>query len=702
MNNKLKFAAGLLGLVIVAGGAAYYGLMGQSDETLLTALNSRGISYENVAKDANGTLNFIKPTLDIGQATPIALGSLTALKARTGYDLIIENLELPLEIVDAKLTLPHMEIKALEFVDKIDATPNGLPTQNFLAPFLHDKAASIRFEKPSISWSFIFNDATFTPHLQIDEILFDSIKQGKITHFHNTGIHLSVNASSEFYDRRTPHFGNLIESTLEKQQIQDFDLKRFLEVLFLATENPDAPFEEIYSSMKIENFQFQSWSNMIQYSNLRASAGKVRSVEKAPVKIFQEIIALQDLLTGEYNWQNDSRIPTFYDNVVLLIKMFGEQEIIAENILQKQMIAAFDTITATIAQVRAHMKGETFDVGYNDVRILNNKVEAQIGKVEMHDFAYLRLVNSLHAFFKTVSEYQGAIGQEDGMSEKAALSLALNMIPQFGVFSIEDFHIKGTDNNELKDMIGEWSIARIALTNSYDFDQALVPTSSAIEFKNISIPANVMDLASFQTPQLRIAGCLLKDEDINISLYLKGEWNQKTKTVTFADNFYEDNMIGKVRLLAQFGNVPEHFFSLTPLPTEEDAKKLSFQNLQLSYDPQGKETVIWECIAQGFGTVSTSLQLQAAAALQMGMIPGMIIPAEERELQQKIIPLIKEAITFIQQGGKIAFSLKAPTDQGLRFDELETEANKKGNPFNLFDLEAIHTAPDSKTETAPQ
>jgi len=685
MRKKLGLFALFVAIVAVAGGAFYYWFGTKYDEEFLAALAARGVTYEKIEENESGMLTFVNPKLDVGLSEPLVLGKFTALKAQTGYDVTIENLDISLALgfadADVKLTLPVMEIKAMEFADKIDKTGNGLATAAYLSPFLHDKAASIRLENVNLSTDFIFGDYFIAPTYTVGEILLENIEQGKMASYSNKDITFSLFTGTE-----------TVTAKIASIELKDFNLGRTLEFNFLAVENPEAPFEEIYSSLEMKDYQVSQLNGtQTKYDRLWASSGKMRGAKKAPAMFFKELFALQDLFTKEVNWKEERRHIALIEDVIALIAMIGEQESVAEGMSMTQFMPEIgQMLSINVAQVWSNLKAKTMDFSYHDMKISTDMVDVEIGKIAVEDFSHTRLIDGLSEFLRN-----GARFSTGEIKEQELVTFALGLIPHFTKFTIEDFHLADADKNPYKDMIGEWSFKQIALTNAYGFEQALIPTSLEFEIKDISLPAQIyreMAASSPASPAYDGLVCLLEGkESVDMFYKIKADWDRETQILDISEISFGNNIAGKIRLPLKFGNVPEAFFSFSPLMSEEDYQEIRLKNIEIEYDAQGHAAKLLECYGRGFGMDGESFRMYLTSTIRLAIL--MDRGGTDQEIVQKLRPLINSLTTFVEQGGKISFLVSAKNEQGVSFKELDEEVKNKGHGLNLFDASATHTAP---------
>jgi len=656
---------------------------------MLLALELRGVTYDQVVS-TDETITLVNAMLDVGGLEPVALANAYFQKAPTGYDLMLEQMEFPLGFGDVKLTLPRVEIKAWEFADKIDETENGLQTAAYLSPFLHDKAASIRLEDSRVDGQFQIGSIGISFLLTIGETSLEGVNKGKITSYQDRDIGFVINLDSKGEKeilQYLPGFvsGELVSAKLARSKMQDYDLKRFLELIFLATDDPDAPFEPIYNAMEIEDYQISQFDGAYtQYNKIRSSAFALRGLKKAPAEIVWGFVSMADLFSAQRDWENDPRLPTAIDDFFSIFAMFGEYESFVEGISQTQIIPELGQmpIKVDVARTEMHLKPDTFDVRYHDMKITTDIVDISMGKIALEDFAHRRLLDKLHSLFKTLIEKQGEIGHKAAaLSEEELIRHILGLIPRLGEFSIENFHLSGSENSPLKNMIGEWRFGRIALGNKHGFDQAIIPTSVEFEMKDLAFPMQFFDLASanVQDQMAEPLSCLLEDKEFfTFSLHLKADWDRQTQSLSFSENYYQNNLTGLLSLSAQLGNVPETLFSLNPMMREEDYQRISLRNLKLYYDPEGSDTAIVDCASKEMGVTAEALRSLAMMGVRMAVLP-------DEEIEAQIKPLREVLVDFIRDSGKLEFSLTAKDETGVPLNLLE-HVGLSLNPFDFFDI----------------
>jgi len=691
MRNKTKLWGKLLAFTVVIATA---GNALAEDENLLEHLAARGIAYENVSEEDSGALKFVGATLDVGLDKPVALNNFTAIKAQNGYDVRFEGLEIAFAGTGLKLTLPQVEIKDWEFADKIDATVNGLSTAAFLAPFFHDKAASIRFEKPHFGGNSLVAKAKMSFNFTIGETLLEGVDSGKIASYRDKDIALSlnvdpdtINVDSEATRQLLKMEGDFVNAKIARNQAQDVHLARLMEFVFLNSDNPDGPFEQVYAAAEIEDYQINQFDGMAttKYDKITVSATRMRGAKKAPFTVFQEIFALLELADKEEGKPDDERILATVVDVFSIIKMMGEQKGSIEGISQIQNNPAIGQVKIDVARVDMHLKEAGLDVSYHDMTIDTDAVDISIGAIELKDFAHIRMIEGIEQMFKIIVKQKNEESERTFKEKEDERMVAgLRVIPRFGKFSIQDFHLKGDDNFPLKDMIGEWSFDTISFKNDYAFDEALIPTSFAFELKDLAVPVYLIKELDGVDPQVNEAFfCALGDKKFaTFSMALGSEWDRQTQSLKLPNNSYNDNVTGEARMEVQLGNVPERFFSFNPMMSEAELEQISLQSLKLSYDPQGNDEKLVECMAKETGMTAQALRALAVFGLQAVVAP-------DEDIEKAIKPLREKLISFVQDGGKIELSVKAKDAAGVTFEMLDSP-RVRDNPFDLFEFELRH------------
>jgi len=683
MSKRTGLWVLVVAIVAIAGGGLYYWFEGRkAHEDFLAALAARGLTYEKIEENESGTMTFVNPKLDVGLAEPVALGSVTAAKTQAGYDLTLEHLEMPLFPGEGKFAIARTEIKALEFADKIDQTENGLVTAAILAPFLHDKAQSIHMEGVEMVRLIESDPIKLLPTLTIGEMLLENIEGGKVTSWSNKEIAFAINIDSDGQAFEASLLPNLMAAKTDQGKIQDLNLKRALEFIFMAGEDPEAEFEEIYSALEVDNYQlYQSDGGQTIYRTMRFSPGKMRAAKKAPAAVIQDFLAiLQENFAQEIGWHKDPRVPMLIDDTIALTNMIGEQESVAEGLFQKYMILGSEPLTMTTAKIETRLLPDRFDMSYHDTSIITSMIKVQIGKIALEDFAYMRMLDGLQTFL------HDALSVNAGeMEEKELAFSVLGLIPQFGQFSIEDFRLAGAQSSPIKEQIGEWSVEHIRLTNGYDFEQAVIPTAIEFEIKDLAVPAHIYRQIAEQAKPFDVLTCLLEGKNhVHMNYKIKTQWDEATQSLNFSDIIYGSNIVGTVAMSAQLSKIPPEFFSLTPLMTEEEYQDIRFKNLDVTYDPQGQETAFFVCAGRvwdlGGEDVSHVRKVFSRAITEGSSSMAAFI------MQPQLMTMGNALLRFMAAGGKLTLSVKAKQEEGLRLDRLASGIN----PFDVFHIDLQH------------
>jgi len=651
-------------------------------QQLLSAIGVRGVAYERAQKDSSGAFSFVKPTLDVGTSQPIDLDDFTITKAQTGYDLTIEQLEMAFGFGDSLLAIPLIEIKALEFADKIEQTENGLETPGFLAPFLHDKAASIRLKGTNFSSSFTFGSATISPNVTIGESLLEGIESGKITTYTDTDTVVAINLASELR-ALSEMVGESVGSTVAKAQLRDFNLKRTLEFLFLASDNAQAPFEEIYSAFEMENYQVSQFDGTkTTYGKLTASAGKMRGGKKAPMTFFHDLVAASDLWTAVIDLENDPRPLTLLEDLFSLLAMIGEQEMIATDITHIQNIdATIGSMDLNVDQIRINLKARTVDVSYHDLQIATNIIDVSIGKIALEDFSHTSLLDGMHESFKQGLVKSGEISKQTALwTDEEAVALVLGMMPKFGSFSVQDVHLAGSKNFPFNNMIGEWHFEKISLTNEYAFEQAAIPTAFDFEIKDFSVPAHIYQYMVSQSSWSETFICMFEGHETFVMNYkIKAHWDRDAQVINFDDNFGGNNIFGRLALDAQLGNVPPAFFSFDPLMKEADYKQITFKNLKMTYDPQGQDSIFFACLGKEWYWLTENEDPDFARVFVVEWIKDFFA---DGVTDPQFMTIVDGVAKFVKQGGKLVYSMKAKHPEGVSIERI----NRMRDHFERVEL----------------
>jgi len=648
----------------------------ENSRELLQAIGRRGITYDWVEKTPSDGFNFVNARLDVGANELGILDNFTVIKAESGYDLTIENLEMEFGLADAKLSISHIEVKSLEFADKIEATANGLQTLGFLAPFLHDKAASIRLENISASGSFTFMDMSFSASLAIGEELLEDVERGKIASYRDKNITFDIEISSPLTEL-ADMIGEGMSIEITNMVTRDFDLARSLELMFLSQANPDAPFETIYSAQEIENLQISQKSDEAQtiYAKIRSSGLTMRGSSKAPVAFIEDLMGMQDLLSQDAeDLSDDPRILALMADAVSLVRMVGRQESVTEGMRQTHQIENIGPLVLEVGQIHSLLEEGKLDFSYQDMKIATDIVEIDIGKIALADFSYIRLIDGLHEVFKTLLLELEAMEEQGG--EQRFFTAMMSMLPHFAAFSIEDFHLAGAKNFPLKGLIGEWSFERIALSNEYAFDEALIPTSATLEIEDFSVPSLIF------TQSLPAGGsdvaCMLDGSNANMTYRIKAFWDAQSQDLYYSDQI-ESNIAGGLSAMAQLGNVPERFFSFNPPMREEEYREIRLKDIKMTYDPQGREAAFFACLAKQWPEMSAAQwrELVASYVETLGF---------DEEIEAQLKPMRDVLANFVRQGGKLIFSMKAKNEAGASFGTI-SRLNGFNNPFALFEID---------------
>jgi len=704
MAKKLGLWVGTLAVAVALGGsgAAYYWMgSNQQDEKLLTSLAARGLAYESVSQEDGGSLKFVGATLDVGQDKPATLNNFTAIKAKNGYDVSFEQMEVAFAGSDLKLTLPQVEIKGWEFADKIDATKGGLSTPAYLSPFLHDKAMSIRFDKPHLKGDFTFVKAAVSVDFTVGETLLEGVDSGKIASYRDKDIALTFHVDPDTIEvnseltREILKEGDFVTVKVTRDQLQDFNLKRLLEFVFLNSDNPDGPFEQIYSGVEIEDYQLSQFNGMAtsKYNKITASATTMRGAKKAPVTAFQELFAMIELAAKEESKpDDDERILATMVDVFSIIKMIGEQKSSAEGISLIQNYPEIGQIKMDAARAEVHLKEASIDFSYHDMVIDTPAVDISIGHIGLENFAHIRMVEGWQHMIKTLINQQNEESERSHKEKSDEMTQAgMRFFPHFDKFSIDNFHLKGADNFPYKAMIGEWSFDTISFENAYAFEAALLPTSFAFEIKDFSLPLSLYEgLYGVSSATNEIVACLLEDKEVGtFSFKLQSEWDGQTQSLKIPNNVFSSNVTGIAGLDMQLGNITENFFSFDPMVKEEEAEQISLQSLKLSFDPEGNDEPFLNCMATQSGLREAGMV--NAQGLRAFAVMGLrMATAPDEDLEQAIKPLRESLIGFIQDGGKIELSVKAKDPAGVTFKTFDDDKQALDNPFELFEVELTH------------
>jgi len=662
------------------------------DEKLLSNLAARGIAYEQIEEDNSGVIKFIGATLDVGQAKPVVLNNFTVVKAQNGYDVSFEQLEFTFGDDSTKLILPLVEIKDWEFADKIDVTANGLSTPAYLAPLFHDKAASIRLKDAHGDSRFHFSlseavAADFAGVFSTGEIMLEGVDGGKITSYHDRDVELTLNMKPNNAEE-----GSEFTAKIARIHVQDYNLARMLEFIFLDAEDPNAPFEQIYSKMEIEDYQV-SQSDLVTtelvttaYAKMGGAAFHMRGAEKAPARFTQEFPDFLRVFTSsELEKEGEERILTTIKDIASLFKMLDEYKFFAEGFSQIQNHPPLlGQVKVNAARIDLHLKEASLDFSYHDMTIDTDFVNVSIGAIELEDFAHIRLIEEIEQMFRTVIKQRYEEGERTFKEKADEVDMAiLRGIPHFSKFSIENFHLKGADNSPFKEAIGEWSFANIGLKNDYEFDAAIIPTSFAFDLKDLSIPAHIYKRMEGVEPEINaITSCVLAEKEFfTFSMTLRSEWDRQTQSLRIPNNSYQSNVTGVMGMDVQLGNVPERFFSFNPRMNEEEFKQISLQNLKLNYDPEGADEAFFNCAAKEMKMTAQTVRSLAVFLLQMAVDP-------DENIERVVKPLRENLIGFVENGGKLELSVKAKDAVGVMFEKFNPRS--LDNPLDLFEVELLH------------